>query len=257
MKAVIEFFKNKVVISLIGLIALSILIWFAGPVIKFGDDNSAPLASVNARLIAIIILLVLWGLNNLRIQLMNKKHNNDLLEDLEDNQGEMFADVASEQSSEEMHQMSQRFSEALATLKKLKFKGKGSNKALYELPWYIIIGPPGSGKTTALVNSSLDFPLAEQFGKGALQGVGGTRNCDWWFTNEAVLVDTAGRYTTQDSHKVVDSKAWEGFLKLLKKIAAVDLLMVRSFLLVSMIFYYRQKKSAFNMRRLSEPELMS
>ncbi|MDH5778793.1 MAG: type VI secretion system membrane subunit TssM, partial [Gammaproteobacteria bacterium] len=70
---------------------------------------------------------------------------------------------------------------------------------------------------TALINSSLDFPLAEQFGKGALQGVGGTRHCDWWFTNDAVLVDTAGRYTTQDSHKVVDSTAWEGFLNLLKK----------------------------------------
>ncbi len=32
-----------------------------------------------------------------------------------------------------------------------------------------------------------------------MRGVGGTRNCDWWFTDEAVLIDTAGRYTTQDS----------------------------------------------------------
>jgi len=217
MKKVIEFFKNRIVISLIGLLALSIIIWFVGPLIKFGEDNAAPLASVTARLIAIIILLVLWGLNNLRIQLMNKKHNDELVEDLETNQEALVTDAASDQSAEELHQMNQRFSEALATLKKLKFRGKGSKKALYELPWYIIIGPPGSGKTTALVNSSLDFPLAEQFGKGALQGIGGTRNCDWWFTNDAVLIDTAGRYTTQDSHKVVDSNAWEGFLKLLKK----------------------------------------
>lgn len=217
MKKVIEFFKNKIVISVIGLLALSILIWFAGPLIKFGEDNAAPLESVTARLIVILILVVLWGLNNLRIQLMNKKNNDDLLDDLEDNQEATFSDASSEQSAEERQQMSQRFTEALSTLKKLKFKGNGSNKALYELPWYIIIGPPGSGKTTALVNSSLDFPLAEQFGKGALQGIGGTRNCDWWFTNDAVLVDTAGRYTTQDSHKVVDSNAWEGFLRLLKK----------------------------------------
>ena len=217
MKAVIGFFTNKIVISFIGLLALSILVWFAGPAIKFGEDNAAPLAGETARLIVIIILVALWGLNNLRIQWMNKKQNDELLDDLESNQEATFTDVANEQSAEELDQMKQRFTDALATLKKLKFKGRGKNKALYELPWYIIIGPPGSGKTTALVNSSLDFPLAEQFGKGAFQGVGGTRNCDWWFTNEAVLVDTAGRYTTQDSHKVVDSQAWEGFLNLLKK----------------------------------------
>ncbi len=30
---------------------------------------------------------------------------------------------------------------------------------LYERPWYVIIGPPGRGKTTAIQNSGLDFPL--------------------------------------------------------------------------------------------------
>ena len=88
---------------------------------------------------------------------------------------------------------------------------------LYELPWYIIIGPPGSGKTTAIINSGLRFPLGERFGKQALRGVGGTRDCDFWFTEESVLVDTAGRYTTQDSHAEADKAGWDGFLELLKK----------------------------------------
>lgn len=214
MSKVVEFFKNRVVISIIGLIALSLLIWFAGPLIKFGESNSAPLGSAVARLILIMIILVAWGLNNLRSQMKDKKQNDELVNDLQDNQ---VSNATSEQTIEEMHLINDRFTQALSTLKKLKFKGAGSKKALYELPWYIIIGPPGSGKTTALINSTLDFPLAEQFGKGALQGVGGTRNCDWWFTNDAVLIDTAGRYTTQDSHKVVDSSAWEGFLTLLKR----------------------------------------
>jgi len=217
MKKVIEFFKNRVVISLIGLIALSLLVWFGGPYIKFGESNWAPLGGAVARLVLIIIFAIIWGLNNLRTQMREKKNNEELIDDLKDNQDSMPGGIASEQTSEEIHQINERFSQALATLKKLKFKGQGMKKALYELPWYIIIGPPGSGKTTALINSSLDFPLAEQFGKAALQGVGGTRNCDWWFTNEAVLIDTAGRYTTQDSHKVVDSTAWEGFLNLLKR----------------------------------------
>ena len=217
MSKIVEFFKNRVVISIIGLIVLSLLIWFAGPLIKFGDSNSAPLGSAVARLILIMIILVAWGLNNLRAQMQDKKHNEELVDDLKDNQVNQVNSATSEQTTEEMHLINERFTQALATLKKLKFKGRGSKKALYELPWYIIIGPPGSGKTTALINSTLDFPLAEQFGKGALQGVGGTRNCDWWFTNDAVLIDTAGRYTTQDSHKVVDSSAWEGFLNLLKR----------------------------------------
>ena len=217
MKNIIAFFKNRIVISIIGLIILALLVWFFGPAFKFGEDNSAPLASESNRVMTILVLVLLWGVNQFRILLQEKNSNNSLVNDLQSTQEESAGDIITDQTSDEMNQMSERFTQALTTLKKLNFNGKGAKAALYELPWYIIIGPPGSGKTTALVNSSLDFPLAEQFGKGALQGVGGTRNCDWWFTNDAVLIDTAGRYTTQDSHKVVDSSAWEGFLKLLKK----------------------------------------
>src|SRR5205085_2105799 len=79
------------------------------------------------------------------------------------------------------------------------------------------IGAPGSGKTTALVNSGLNFPLEQRSGPGAVRGVGGTRNCDWWFTDEAIFLDTAGRYTTQDSDAASDSAGWAEFLALLKK----------------------------------------
>lgn len=217
MKKIINFFTNPIVISVIGLMLIALLIWFGGPYIKFGENNAAPLGGAIARLLLIMVVIIIWGLNNLRIQLQNNKSNSELVDDIQKNQSDTRRDAGSDQAAEEIQQINERFSQALATLKKLKFKGKGRSKALYELPWYIIVGPPGSGKTTALVNSGLDFPLAEQFGKGALQGVGGTRNCDWWFTNDAVLIDTAGRYTTQDSHRVIDSSAWEGFLNLLKR----------------------------------------
>ena len=217
MKKFFAFLLSPVVISIIGLIAVSLLIWFVGPHIKFGDDNVAPLASVTARLVCIMVALVLWGLNNLWIQARSRKTNNNLVTDLKQSQESDASAGLLDQTAEEMQQIGERFQQALETLKRYKFKGSTGAKALYELPWYIIVGPPGSGKTTALVNSGLEFPLADHFGKGSLQGVGGTRNCDWWFTNEAVLIDTAGRYTTQDSHKVVDSKAWEGFLELLRR----------------------------------------
>lgn len=81
----------------------------------------------------------------------------------------------------------------------------------------MFVGAPGSGKTTTLLHSGLKFPLAEAMGPGAIGGVGGTRQCDWWFTDDAVLLDTAGRYTTQDSNSEVDQAGWKGFLGLLKK----------------------------------------
>ena len=67
------------------------------------------------------------------------------------------------------------------------------------------------------MNAGLTFPLAEKMGGASVRGVGGTRNCDWWFTDEAVLIDTAGRYTTQESNTAVDASAWDGFLALLRK----------------------------------------
>jgi type VI secretion system protein ImpL len=88
--------------------------------------------------------------------------------------------------------------------------GEGGN-ALYALPWYVMIGPPGAGKTTALRHSGLSFPYLDPNGQG-VRGVGGTRNCDWWFTNEAILLDTAGRYTTEAE----DRDEWLAFLDTLK-----------------------------------------
>ena len=51
----------------------------------------------------------------------------------------------------------------------------------------------------------------------AVAGFGGTKNCDFWFSEDAVLIDTAGRYTTQDSDNRADKMSWQAFLDQLKK----------------------------------------
>lgn len=100
--------------------------------------------------------------------------------------------------------------EAIATIKTSKLGLNSGAAALYELPWYMIIGNPAAGKSSAVGASGLQFPIA---GSKAVQGVGGTRNCDWFFTSEGILLDTAGRYSTVES----DRAEWFSFLGLLRK----------------------------------------
>ena len=107
----------------------------------------------------------------------------------------------------ELETIRARFEEAVGVLKRTNVE---------RLPWYVFIGAPGSGKTTALVNSGLRFLLPGADRTAPVAGVGGTRNCDWWFTDEAVLLDTAGRYTEQ-SQGWADAAAWHGFLALLRQ----------------------------------------
>ncbi len=201
----LAFLKSRSFLVLVGLLILALLIWFAGPYFAFADYH--PLESVLARVFAIFLVFAIWGVLLLLKALKSNRASSKLATEVagQEGGGKGGADAA---------QLRKRFEEAIGALKKSRTRGA---KNLYDLPWYIIIGPPGSGKTTALVNSGLNFPLAQKFGKEALRGVGGTRNCDWWFTDEAILLDTAGRYTTQDSNESADAAGWTSFLQLLRK----------------------------------------
>ncbi|MCA9609788.1 MAG: type VI secretion system membrane subunit TssM, partial [Myxococcales bacterium] len=124
-------------------------------------------------------------------------------------QGAAQAASARPDLQHEIADMQQEFQKAVSALKTSK---KGGKKALYALPWFAIIGPPGCGKSTALRNSGLQFPYLSASG-GGVRGLGGTRNCDWWMTSDGVILDTAGRWTSEDE----DHDEWLGFLDLIKR----------------------------------------
>ncbi len=112
----------------------------------------------------------------------------------------------------ETEAMRARMQEAIKAIKTSKLGQTKGHAALYELPWYIVIGNPAAGKSSAIANSGLRFPFSD--GRGSVvQGLGGTRNCDWFFTTEGILLDTAGRYSIHEE----DREEWLGFLDLLKK----------------------------------------
>jgi type VI secretion system protein ImpL len=101
---------------------------------------------------------------------------------------------------------------ALDTLKRSKLGG-GGKSALYALPWYAIVGPPAAGKTTALSQSGLGFIAPTGASGSKVRGTAGTRNCDWWFSQHAILLDTAGRLATEED----DREEWMTFLDTLRR----------------------------------------
>ncbi|MEM6636314.1 MAG: type VI secretion system membrane subunit TssM [Pseudomonadota bacterium] len=188
------------VLTILGFACFCVLVLFALPLIAIA--GAAPFTALWVRLtiigVAAAILLLVWFLRWRK----RRKGQEELEEALVEDQG----------AGDDSDVLGEKMRDALAVLK----RSGGSRTFLYDLPWYLIIGPPGAGKTTALLNAGIEFPLAAE-GQAAMSGIGGTRYCDWWFAEEAVMIDTAGRYTTQDSDAEADKSSWDAFLDLLKR----------------------------------------
>lgn len=208
-------------VSLAGVAALCLLTWHAGPLLSLGAARPLQPVWVRATVIGVIVGLcaVYWLYK--------------LWQAVKADPGAIakFFTAKSEKeklrqdTKEQLKSVTSVVQGALAQLRNLRgtgglrrlFEGK---RYLYDLPWYMIVGSPDAGKTTALLNSGLQFPLARKMsgpsGSAAFASGAGTLNCDWWLSNEAVLIDTAGRYTTQDSD-AANTIEWRGFLGLLRK----------------------------------------
>jgi len=197
-KPVTDLLTSRWFYTFVGTALLAALVWVYAPLLPQFEDAAL-------RLVVILAMLLVWGGANVLLDARRRRRDAMLAKGV-------AGTTAGAAASEEAEALRAKLGSALELLK----NKIGKRGYLYEQPWYAIIGPPGAGKTTALLNSGLRFPLAEQMGQGAIAGVGGTRLCDWWFTEDAVLIDTAGRYTTQDSNAAVDRAGWDTFLDLLK-----------------------------------------
>lgn len=185
------------------LLALSgaLLVWFVGPLLAVDDYRFW--ASSTARLLTISVLFLLWGLAMVvagarrAARLRTPEHQAD--------------QTQYERIENEQKQVRGRFKEALHTLKTSSRYGECSQRWRDDLPWYLLIGAPQSGKTRLLAASGLQFPLDRL----EPTSTGQTPYCDWYFADNAVLVDTAGRYLTQ-ADRTVDAAGWTMLLRLLR-----------------------------------------
>ena len=90
---------------------------------------------------------------------------------------------------------------------------RAAGQDLYRVPWYALIGEPGSGKTEAMRHCDVPFPS----GPGEeLQAAGATPNVNWWLTSDAVILDTAGRLMFEEVEAGATSE-WAALLGTLRQ----------------------------------------
>lgn len=195
-----SFLVSRGGLILIGLVLVALLIWFAGPLMGLKTVSSRVWLLVILASLLLLILLVKW--------VIDRRRGKQLEQDIEES---AFLGTRPDRESE-IAILRKQMHDAISALKSSELvSARTGSAALYALPWYLLIGPPGVGKSSILRSSNLNFPYSKHDPRG-IQGAGGTRNCDWWFSDQAIFLDTAGRYVTEEDDRV----EWLAFLEMLR-----------------------------------------
>ncbi len=82
----------------------------------------------------------------------------------------------------------------------------------YQIPWFLLIGETGSGKTEALHHTDITLPLGapQENMEGSREG------WKWWFFDQGIVVDVDGDYVLRTDGHPTDHKGWKKLLKLLQ-----------------------------------------
>ncbi len=198
MKALLRCLKNfwfaLALVWAIGLLSC----WFALPRLQFTPEQ----VYVAMTLFSAVCLLLIVLRQYRRIR---AEQNIESLVQLE-----VDRSLGAEGEFRDQHVLRERLKHAIAMLRSARSAGGGGASALSDLPWYLVMGMSASGKTSLLTRSGLSASIAGAQASGLDSG---TQHCDWYFSPEAVLIDTAGRYLRDDA----SANEFASFLKLLRK----------------------------------------
>lgn len=183
-------------------VAVCLLIWLAGPGIAVFGFN--PLQAVWVRLLCIAVVLAACAYRLLGVRLKQWL------------QGRKFRDEASTEELERKplpkstrRRLKRQFAELLQFLKSAS-NDKLKKQSLYELPWYLVIGPSLAGKESMLKASGLDFSYMSRH-----QQQEKSDTFDWWVTEEAVYIKVASHLFDHSAPRA--PQHWKFLLKLLRR----------------------------------------
>ncbi|KFE48769.1 type VI secretion system membrane subunit TssM [Pseudomonas syringae] len=192
--------------SLLLLLAAGLLLWFIGPHLAFDDYH--PWAGLPARLLTLCALTATWALFIVFSGWSQARRANA------SRAGDETVETAVQTPEPDHQALRAGFKRAQKTLSRTRLYRGRSERWRKALPWYLLLGPQGSGKTSLLDYSGLNLPLNPRENKASLPPAP-TADCDWYFAEQGVLLDTSGRYLTQ--RDAASSSGWKTLLKLISR----------------------------------------
>jgi type VI secretion system protein ImpL len=203
-----EFFKKFFTIFtkawfwlLVATITLCAIVWFTFPLIKFG--GSAPVGSAVVRLVVILLIVIAWSILNLRL------HKKTLAAE------ELAAEsVTPEQIVNALTILRNNFNKAWSLVNQGFWGQRLFNSTRYNLPWYLVVGDVGSGRSSLLRHSGLPYPVANESHQQIEHS--SDELCQWWFSKFGVFIDTHGKLATELTPDSLEQSVWQELLRLLK-----------------------------------------
>ncbi len=180
-------FKSAMpILALLAIVFLLIGVWWLGP--HWTWRGQQPLADLPMRIVCTLVILMvpvlawLWSL---------RRRNRRL---------EAERGAVAQRQDDPLLRFVQAQERALdQSLALLRTNLKGRN-ALYELPWYLVLGQENTGKTSFINRSSQSFSLSNEIKAGVRRSFADpdlAYDIDWWMGDEAVLIDPPGELVSQ------------------------------------------------------------
>ncbi|MGN8258678.1 type VI secretion system membrane subunit TssM [Pseudomonas sp. SMSB3] len=174
----------------LGAVLLLVAIWWLGPQWTWREQQ--PLASMAHRglasLVLVLVPLLCW-------LVVLRRRNRRL-------QAERNQAVAAEldQTLPFVRAQEKALDQGLARF----LHNAGGRRALYRLPWYLVVGEQHAGKTSFIDRTDQSFSLTriDKAQARGRQAQALAYPIGWWISNDAVIIDPPGAFISQESRSV-------------------------------------------------------
>ncbi|HET9888432.1 MAG TPA: type VI secretion protein IcmF/TssM N-terminal domain-containing protein, partial [bacterium] len=176
-----------------------------------------PIGLTGERRLLVVIALLLAGMIVLLLKRENKAKESDKIEKSLILEADSMVVTSSGSQRKASEQARDELLRAIEGLKKSSIGGGRSGRsALYVLPWFLVLGRQGAGRSSLVRQSGLSIPGSGPKDGKKERGVGATRNCEWWFTNQAIFLEAHGRFVGLEDESEL-GQDWREFLQVLGK----------------------------------------